>query len=599
MKALSISRKLVISYSLLIVLVVMIILFTLSSILSGRFLESAERRFDQKLGDITAAIEQRLMNVIDVCDDVKEDPRITRALAASVNPSSGSSPIGSTVNAAEITAVVEERYASKDNLIGKLILINRNLEILDPVYARVLYRDAILTDEDFIEFLTKRYTFYFSTPGTFPIDLRTAQPGEQLTIVLYQRLLDQRYWIMGYLLSVMRKDVLFSPLWETEREDLFTWIGVFNNDGRTIFTEGEELEPGAVLSVVDEERERYPFSTRIASQRYIVSVKQIPRAGWFVVGLSPLSLATSELHLAFRSILLIGVGFLLAGILMSYFIARTITHPLAEVTAAMRAYDERGSLEKIGLDVQGELGYLVRVYNKMVESINQSIRNIYEEQEKKKEAELLSLEYELDFLQAQINPHFIYNTLNAIGYQAERAGNTGVFESLRSFNILLKAAVSGIGELVPMRHEISLVKNFLLIQRLRYGDRFDVEYDVSADLLASRVPKLILQPIVENAVFHGIEPSRRHGRIRISARGANGHLEIEVEDNGVGFDRVNALATQSQDDGHRRFNRIGLANVNERVKILFGAEYGLDVRSSPGSGTTVTIRLPDTREPSG
>jgi two-component system sensor histidine kinase YesM len=427
---------------------------------------------------------------------------------------------------------------------------------------------------------------------------------------------------MGYLLSVMRKDVLFSPLWEADLEDLFTWIGVFNSEGRTVFTEGVEPDLRAVLTALESRRAglsglesgsgRLLFNARIGSQRYIVTVKPIPRAGWFVVGLSPFSMAMGDLYLAFHSILLIGAGFLVVGILVSYFIARTITHPLAEVTGAMRAFDERGSLEKIGLNIKGELGYLVRVYNKMVESINESIRNIYEEQEKKKEAELRSLEYELDFLQAQINPHFIYNTLNAIGYQAEKAGNTKVYESLRSFNILLKAAVSGIGELVPVHHELTLVENFLLIQRLRYGDRFDVEYVVPRHLLEARVPKLILQPVVENAIFHGIEPSERHGMIRISARCSNDHLVLEVADNGVGFDQADSdgygfrrTAGEGSgfdqardrvgvrgDDGKRKFNRIGLANVNERVKILFGSGYGLRVTSRPGEGTKVTIDLP-------
>jgi len=593
MKSPSISTKLAMSYSLLILLVVIIILLTLSSILSGRLIESAERRLDQRLEDITTAVEGRLLNVIDVCDDVKEDPRIMQALDRSVRPSSGAPADGGSVDPSSITAVIQERYASKDNLIGKLILINRNLEILDPVYARVLYRDAILTDDDFTEFLTKRYTFYFSTPGTFPIDLETTHPEDRLTIVLYQRLLDQRYWIMGYLLSVIRKDVLFSPLWETDLEDLFTWIGVFNTEGRIVFTEGAQPDQQAVLGAFEGRGgwSAQQLSARIGAQRTIVTVKPIPRAGWFV-GLSPHALAMGDLRLAFRSIVLIGAAFLIAGILVSYFIARTITRPLAEVTNAMRAYDERGALETIELSVQGELGYLVGVYNKMVESINDSIRDIYEEQEKKKEAELRSLEYELDFLQAQINPHFIYNTLNAIGYQAERVGNRKVYESLRSFTILLKAAVSGIGELVPVRHEVSLVENFLLIQRLRYGDRFDVEYLIPEQLLEARVPKLILQPVVENAVFHGIEPSERHGTIRISARSSGGRLVLEVEDNGVGFEQTPGGPRTSGADGGRKFNRIGLANVNERVKILFGADYGVNVRSRPGVGTTVTIDLP-------
>lgn len=601
-KAWSINKKLAVSYSLLILLVVLSILVVLSLILSGRLMRRAQGQLDQKLGDITAAIQGQLMDVIAVCDDVKEDARIIRALNAT-GP-------GERPDKNAVPALIQERYAASDTLIGKLILIDRNLEILDPVYDRVLYRDAILTDEDFTEFLEKRYGFYFSTPGIFPIDPEPSSPEEdRLTIVLYQRLLDERYWLMGYLLSIIRKDLLFSPLHEIDPEDLFTWIGVFNSERRLVFTRGEGPAPESVLAALPGGlnrtsgigppalRERPPFVTAIEAQRTLVAVRQIPRVNWFVVGLTPYRRAMSDLRLAIRLILAIGAGFLLAGIALSAFIARTITHPLEEITRTMHAYDENRALAKIDLQASGELAYLVRVYNRLVDSINESIRNIYAEQEKKKEAELRSLEYELDFLQAQINPHFIYNTLNAIGFQAEKAGNDAVYDSLKSFNILLKAAVSGIGELVTLRQELSLVDNFIRIQRLRYGDTFDMIREIPPTLLDARVPKLILQPVVENAVFHGIEPSGRPGTITIRARRSDGGLVLEVADNGVGMpvgmQADLAAAATLQNDDRRRFNRIGLANVGERIKILFGAGYGLSLESRQGEGTTVTITLPD------
>jgi two-component system sensor histidine kinase YesM len=584
MRFTSIRARLTGSYSILILLVILIISIILSLIFSRQLIESSRIQLDQRISKIADDIQDQLMNVISICDDVKRDHEVVSALSLPRRENSGK----------DITSRLEEYYASisKNYLISRMILVNRNLEILDPVYTRVLYRDAILTGEDFTEFLSHNYVSYFAPPGTFPIDLESGYEQDALTVVLYQRLLDENYFLMGYLLAVMRKGILFHAIWEHDPEMSFAGISVFNHLNRSLFHSGMPFKAEELGLKLEEISGSSYLSTRIGKEKYLVFIKPISSVNWFVTGIIPYSVIFHDLNLALRSIVLIGLIFIFLAMMLSYFIAQKITHPLSEITFAMHAYDDSQILEKIQVKTDGELAYLVAVYNRLVGNINEFIQNIYIEQEKKKEAELRSLQYELDFLQAQINPHFIHNTLNAIGYQAEKAGNREVYRSLESFNILLRAAICGTGELIPVREELELVENYLRILQLRYGNNFSVVWQVPDEIQTSMVPKLILQPLVENAIIHGIGSSGNKGEVRINIFREEWKLFLKVRDNGAGMDRKIIETLKDPEKRKRRFNRVGLNNIEERVKILFGEEYGLSIQSQCGKGTEITVVIP-------
>ena len=580
MRNFSLNQKLILSDILLIIITVLTIGIIISVIFSGQLIESSKKQLNLRISLISSGIEDQLLKVMKITEEVSGNEELIHSLNTRVNKKGSTflKDIRKTVSKAE----------GRSPLINRIVLINHNLEVLDPVYNRPLYSSAILNDDDFIEFLRKRYFYYFAKPGTFPIDTKNGPENENLTIVLYQRLLDSNYWLMGYQLSVLNKKMLFSSVWSNNRDQLFSGINIFNERNEVLFRKGLSFSPDKLKKKIDltSLTGNTAVTADINSVKCLILIRLLPSVNWFVTAIIPYSTIFRNLRIALQLVFLIGLLLTLTAVLVSYSIARTITRPLLKITEAMHSYEKTGNLISIDIKASGELKYLSDVYNRLVTQINNFIKNIYKEQEEKRKAELKSLQYELDYLQAQINPHFIHNTLNAIGYQAEKAGNTVIYDSLKSFNLLLRAAISGTDAMVSIREEIVLVKNFILIQRLRYGNKFTIDYDVEPELMSEMIPKLILQPLVENAIFHGIEPSGNHGKIRIVITGEDNLIVIKVIDNGVGMD-IRTMKSSS-----RKFNRIGLENVDERLKILFGEKYGLTVESAKNSGTTVKLILP-------
>ena len=590
MRSTSIRTRLFTTYSFLIFLILLTLVLAAALVFSNYLVENSRRSIEKRLSDIEFQLQEDIHTIINICAEIKKDQNVSYLLESYSRDQGW-------LDAYDKTLSLHSQIIDSNYVISRLLLINRDLVILDPVYERVLYREAILNNSGFTEFLQGNYFYHFSSPGIFPIEAESRSVDDDLTIVLYQKLLDENYWLKGYLLAVLRKETLFESIWANNRDGLFDGISVFSSDNELIHKEGVGISTsdiGVDFSRVESEQ---LFATDLysgdgASERYMILIKPIAGLNWHLTGIVPYSRIFSELRRVIGFIVLIGVVFIVIAFTVSYFLAGTITKPLFSLTNAMHAYEESLSLEKIDVQADGELGYLVEVYNRLVSNISRYIANIYEEQEKKKEAELTSLQYELDFLQAQINPHFIHNTLNAIGYQAEKAGNIELFESLKSFNLLLRASISGTEDLITLEEELELVDNFVRILRIRYGSKFDVTVRVAEGLENIMVPKLILQPIVENSIFHGIEPAEKHGEIEIRAEAAEGEAVISVKDNGTGITPEEIERIFQSERLTRQFNRIGLKNVDDRIKILFGEEYGVCVSGGSGGGTAVTIRIP-------
>ena len=209
------------------------------------------------------------------------------------------------------------------------------------------------------------------------------------------------------------------------------------------------------------------------------------------------------------------------------------------------------------------------------------------------------LEYQI--LQSQINPHFLYNTLNSIKWMATIQNAGGIADMTTALARLLKNVSKGTASMIPLREELDLIKDYFLIQQYRYGGSVTIEYQIQSDELYNcQIHRFSLQPIIENALFHGIEPKGAAGRIIVSAEaeeiaGEKGLL-IRVTDNGIGMSEEMIEKVLREDtDSHNKtefFRHVGISNVNKRIQYDFGSEYGITITSRQGEYTTMTIRLP-------
>lgn len=263
--------------------------------------------------------------------------------------------------------------------------------------------------------------------------------------------------------------------------------------------------------------------------------------------------------------------------------AGRITRPLMSLADTMNTFREDHTMHRARIETNDEIGQVAASYNAMLDRLDALIREIYEEQLHRKDAEISAL-------QAYINPHFLNNTLNSIGSLARSRGAPEIARMVTSLARLFRIVLSRTEKRVRLSQELEYVTEYLRIQQIRYGKRLAVDYEIPEDTMELLVPSFILQPLVENALEHGVEPQEAGGRIRLSSQVASDELILEVQDDGVGM--TGAQIEEALHGEHRVGKRVGLGNVAERIHALEGNQYGTEIESSAGSYTCVRIRLP-------
>ncbi|TDF99641.1 sensor histidine kinase [Paenibacillus piri] len=275
-------------------------------------------------------------------------------------------------------------------------------------------------------------------------------------------------------------------------------------------------------------------------------------------------------------------------LISSYMMSRYVTHPVRTLVAKMDRVRDMEVLPSISVQREDEIGRLAKSYNAMMERIHHLLTET-------KEMEMRKNQYELKMLQSQIAPHFLYNTLACISSLAKQHKIDAVRETIRALVGLLSFSFDKSTEFVTLEEELEGLRMYAHIQTVRYGDKFELDIDVAPEALHCKILKLTLQPLVENAIFHGLAPQKAKGLIRIRAYTRKGRLMIVIRDNGLGMssEQLESVFTERRKaPSKHRFTGIGIMNVQERIRLHFGAEYGLSIASLPQVGTLIRIGLP-------
>ncbi|TYP76672.1 sensor histidine kinase [Paenibacillus methanolicus] len=266
-----------------------------------------------------------------------------------------------------------------------------------------------------------------------------------------------------------------------------------------------------------------------------------------------------------------------------------ITRPIMRLYLAMNAVSSGNLQTSVQINTGDELEKLGNGFNRMTSQLRAHIEESIRHEKDKRELEM-------ELLLSQMNPHFVYNTLNAVIYMAQKQGNADIVRMVSAFIRVLQDAVKLGGDhtLVPLSDEVALLRDYIDIQSYRYADMFRVEWALDAETLPCLVPRILIQPFVENAIFHGICPKDEPGTIRIAASEANGALLIRIEDDGVGIDpeRLLTIWEQREKTSSPGLRHIGLGNTKKRLEHLFGSQASVRIESATDRGTCVWIRLP-------
>jgi two-component system sensor histidine kinase YesM len=301
-------------------------------------------------------------------------------------------------------------------------------------------------------------------------------------------------------------------------------------------------------------------------------------------------LLTEALHVRMQ-MFYIGAVSTAAAAMTAWFFSRTICRNIQRLQESMLKIREGHMEVRSRISTRDEVGVMSDIFNNMMDRIEALLRNIRETEEQKHQAEQ-------NVLEAQIQPHFIYNTINSIGYVAHMRGEKELEEISTSVVALLRGVLGGRESFIPIWQEHDYIEQYLVIQRFKMKQNFRVKWDVEPELWAALIPKLILQPLVENALLHGI-PQKAGGQIAIQAFRRGETLVIKVTDNGTGMTReeIEQLRNGSSESSNQgiassRFRKVGFSNVRERIALIYGNQFGADITSFPGAFTCVELTLP-------
>ncbi|TXK76752.1 sensor histidine kinase [Paenibacillus sp. N3.4] len=327
------------------------------------------------------------------------------------------------------------------------------------------------------------------------------------------------------------------------------------------------------------------FPIQEAQQSKIYTVRTT-NFGWKIVGVTyPDDLLGSKKDMQVSSAIW-GLLSLIIGLAISILLSVTLTRPIKQLEAHMKQV-EKGNFDiRVVVEGTNEISKLSRTFNLMISKIKELMSQTVQDQEVKRISELKAL-------QAQIQPHFLYNTLDSIIWMAEMGKVDEVVIMTSALSKLLRSSISKGEELVPVAVELEHVYNYLKIQNIRYRNKFTYSIEVDEDILPCSILKIVLQPLIENAIYHGMKHLADRGHIRLTGRKRDGIIEIKIMDNGVGMSEeqvMNLVLKVRQKEAGQSF---GLYNVNHRIQLYFGEGYGLAFESELEEGTTVTLRIPE------
>lgn len=321
-------------------------------------------------------------------------------------------------------------------------------------------------------------------------------------------------------------------------------------------------------------------------EKRLVTVKTVSYTGWKIVSVVPMSSFDMGMTGTKYFVIMLVTVSMLAVILLNQLVSASIAMPLKKLNNSVKEWETGNMNPSIYIGGSMEVEHLGCTLRSTVEQIRQLMQDIVVEQEEKRKSEL-------DALQSQINPHFLYNTLDSIVWMIEGERYEDAVFMITQLASLFRISLSRGKTVISVEDELKHARNYMNIQKVRYKNNFEVRFDIDPEILQCCTVKLVVQPLLENAIYYGVECMDGDGEIDVNGYRREDDIYIEVRDNGLGIpeDEVEQLLKENN-RVHKRGSGVGLLNVHNRIRLRFGEEYGLEIESEPDEGTTVRIHLP-------
>jgi two-component system, sensor histidine kinase YesM len=394
---------------------------------------------------------------------------------------------------------------------------------------------------------------------------------------------------IGLMVILVKKEFLESVYQDLETKNMHN-VSILSENNELIVSRNPD---STYLSDIDFKDIKKPVIDKKAG--LIISYVSINEPGWKVITYISLKDMNREINLLREWIVLFSIISVLILSIIGTIIAIDFINPINKLVKGMQKIQKGESDVHVEVDRKDELGFLSKTFNKMSAEIHHLVNWIYREQITRKEAEIKAL-------QSQINPHFLFNTLESINWMAQLNNVPEISETVSELSSLMEASIGRDDKLITIEEEFNYADKYISLIKRRFEDRIEFKKEVEKETLKVKIPRLLIQPLIENAVYHGVESCREKGIINLNTILEDQVVVIEVIDNGMGIDRddleqLNDKLAMSNDAyfkslASKKNKSIGIENVNRRIKLFYGENYGLQIESEPGSYTKVIVRIP-------
>ena len=367
------------------------------------------------------------------------------------------------------------------------------------------------------------------------------------------------------------------------------YVYLVDREGEVIYHPRQQLIYSNLIEENNKEQATYEDGNHMETfqdEKRLVTVKTVGYTGWKIVGITPMSDITSDYQQIslFAVFIMFFAVFIL--VFLNMFVSSRIANPIKSLEKSVKKLEN--GVKDVDISISGsyEIQHLGKAILSMFTQMHTLMDNIMIEQESKRKSEL-------DALQAQINPHFLYNTLDSIIWMIENENYDGAIIMVTALARLFRISLSKGKNIITVRDEIEHARNYLTIQNIRYKNKFTYDIEVDQKTLNFASIKLIIQPLIENAIYHGMEFMGGDGEILVKTYIKEEDLYIDVVDNGLGMlQEVADTLLTNEAKIEKKSSGIGLKNVHERIQLYFGKAYGLKIYSEPDEGTTISIHMP-------
>ncbi|WKA51691.1 sensor histidine kinase [Planococcus liqunii] len=559
-----------------IVAVSLLITFSSIRMSSNLFMDTFSISNTKALEQIEIRFEDYSFAIVNAMNEVQNNGTIKRVLTQQ-----NESAIETSKSYHDISRQIERIYPTVEAYDANMIVLGRNERLYNmnysnwPVSWEVL-RNHPITEAAFNE--PDRLLYQFMPSTSF-----NDKPMLVATKALMERSTGEIYGVLYFPIREEDWKELYEGYTSTENKVLLV-----DRTGKIVSSNQEEMigqETPELLSMAKEvENEEVEFKdVQVFDTDYLLMSQYLPTYDLYLVNLVDKD-AVLENLINTKEILLISFGIVLLAVIVVFIISRRMTNSISRLVkqiSTIAKYDFNKPVAETG---GYEAKKIANAFNYMLNELQEYVDLVVQAEQKQRSAELMALQH-------QINPHFLYNTLASIKFMVQQGKQEKATDMIHALISLLQNALSNVDQTITVEQEITDLKNYVLINQARYGNGIKVNFFISPDCLDCQLPKLILQPFIENAFFHAFN-EKKEGFVQILVSQKHGRLVCEIVDNGDGMEIKGDHTKEDIKEKRHLFSGIGIRNVHERIQMIYGEEYGVEITSNKGEGTKVKVELP-------